>query len=175
MAARTLAQRSQLTAWLYASPLVAVLIPFFVAPIIVVIIASFLENDGFGGMMPSLHAGKLRSDLQCGAHVAAVLEHHQVRRADLGGDPGHRVLDRVFPRLSRAQPAARDRVVPAVHCAVLDLEHHPHDLVDSAAREERSGQLGADVLGRDSSAARVSACSPTSPWWSLTCISSPSS
>jgi putative spermidine/putrescine transport system permease protein len=43
---------NQLTAWLYASPLVIVLIPFFVAPIIVVLIASFLENDSFGGMVP---------------------------------------------------------------------------------------------------------------------------
>src|SRR6266581_3399790 len=51
MAARTLAQRKQFTAWLYASPLVIVLLPFFVAPILVVIIASFLENDGFGGMV----------------------------------------------------------------------------------------------------------------------------
>jgi len=37
--------------WLYASPLVIVLIPFFVAPIFVVIVASFLENDAFGGMV----------------------------------------------------------------------------------------------------------------------------
>jgi len=51
MTARTLAQRKQITAWLSASPLVIVLLPFFVAPIIVVIIASFLENDGFGGMV----------------------------------------------------------------------------------------------------------------------------
>jgi putative spermidine/putrescine transport system permease protein len=41
-----------LVAWLYASPLVIVLIPFFVAPIFVVIVASFLENDAFGGMLP---------------------------------------------------------------------------------------------------------------------------
>ena len=38
--------------WLYVSPLVLILIPFFVVPIVVVIIASFLEHDGFGGMLP---------------------------------------------------------------------------------------------------------------------------
>ena len=38
--------------WLYVSPLVLILIPFFVIPIIVVVIASFLEHDGFGGMLP---------------------------------------------------------------------------------------------------------------------------
>ena len=35
--------RSSLTGWLYASPLVLVLVPFFVAPIVVVLIASFLK------------------------------------------------------------------------------------------------------------------------------------
>jgi putative spermidine/putrescine transport system permease protein len=39
--------------WLYASPLVFVLLPFFVAPIIVVLVASFLEHDGFGGILPT--------------------------------------------------------------------------------------------------------------------------
>jgi len=51
MASTTLSQRRQISGWLYASPLIIVLLPFFVAPIIVVIIASFLENDGFGGML----------------------------------------------------------------------------------------------------------------------------
>jgi putative spermidine/putrescine transport system permease protein len=46
------APSKQITSWLYASPLVIVLVPFFVAPIFVVIIASFLENDSFGGMLP---------------------------------------------------------------------------------------------------------------------------
>ncbi|HTS53342.1 MAG TPA: ABC transporter permease [Burkholderiales bacterium] len=46
-----------LVSWLYASPLVIVLIPFFVAPIFVVIVASFLENDAFGGMLPHFTLG----------------------------------------------------------------------------------------------------------------------
>ena len=50
-AADAQAARRNLVSWLYASPLVIVLIPFFVAPIFVVIVASFLENDAFGGMV----------------------------------------------------------------------------------------------------------------------------
>lgn len=45
--------RSNLAGWLNAMPLVLVLIPFFVIPIVVVVIASFLEHDGFGGMIAS--------------------------------------------------------------------------------------------------------------------------
>ena len=30
-----------------------VLVPFFVAPILVVLVASFFETDGFGGLMPT--------------------------------------------------------------------------------------------------------------------------
>jgi putative spermidine/putrescine transport system permease protein len=50
-AARSSAARPNIMGWLYVSPLVLVLIPFFVAPIIVVLVASFLEHDGFGGMI----------------------------------------------------------------------------------------------------------------------------
>lgn len=44
--------RSGLTGWLYVSPLVAVLVPFFLAPILVVLAASFFGSDGFGGLTP---------------------------------------------------------------------------------------------------------------------------
>jgi putative spermidine/putrescine transport system permease protein len=39
--------------WLYISPLMLVLLPFFVAPILVVFAASFMQSDGFGGIIPS--------------------------------------------------------------------------------------------------------------------------
>lgn len=38
--------------WLYVLPLVLVLLPFFVAPILVVLAASFFGTDGFGGLTP---------------------------------------------------------------------------------------------------------------------------
>ncbi len=50
---RPAGKRTGLLSWLYVSPLVLVLIPFFVVPIIVVLICSFLEHDGFGGMIPN--------------------------------------------------------------------------------------------------------------------------
>jgi putative spermidine/putrescine transport system permease protein len=42
-----------LVSWLFVSPLVLVLIPFFVLPILVVVVASVLETDGFGGLIPT--------------------------------------------------------------------------------------------------------------------------
>jgi putative spermidine/putrescine transport system permease protein len=42
------------------SPLMLVLVPFFVAPILVVIAASFLESDGFGGIVPNLTLANYR-------------------------------------------------------------------------------------------------------------------
>ena len=49
-----MASRAGTVGWLYVSPLMLVLVPFFVAPILVVIAASFLESDGFGGILPNL-------------------------------------------------------------------------------------------------------------------------
>ena len=43
---------SRPTGWLYILPLVLVLVPFFVAPILVVLAASFFGTDGFGGLTP---------------------------------------------------------------------------------------------------------------------------
>jgi putative spermidine/putrescine transport system permease protein len=62
--------------WLYVSPLVLVLIPFFVVPIVVVVIASFLEHDGFGGMLPHFtlqhYVGIFTSGLTLRLYLATV-------------------------------------------------------------------------------------------------------
>jgi putative spermidine/putrescine transport system permease protein len=42
-----------LVSWLYVSPLLLILIPFFVLPILVVLVASVFETDGFGGLIPT--------------------------------------------------------------------------------------------------------------------------
>jgi putative spermidine/putrescine transport system permease protein len=55
-----MASRGGIVAWLYVSPLMLVLVPFFVAPILVVIAASFLESDGFGGILPNLTLANYR-------------------------------------------------------------------------------------------------------------------
>ena len=39
--------------WLYVLPLVLVLVPFFVAPILMVLVASVFTTDGFGGLIPA--------------------------------------------------------------------------------------------------------------------------
>src|SRR6185436_19584827 len=48
-----MAARDDAFGWLYISPLMLVLLPFFVAPILVVFAASFMQSDGFGGMIAS--------------------------------------------------------------------------------------------------------------------------
>src|SRR4051795_1311034 len=45
--------RLNMTAWLYVTPLMLVLVPFFLLPTLVVLIASFFETDGFGGLIPT--------------------------------------------------------------------------------------------------------------------------
>jgi len=39
--------------WLLILPLVLILVPFFIVPIIGVVAASFVQSDGFGGIIPS--------------------------------------------------------------------------------------------------------------------------
>ena len=41
---------SNAVGWLNVAPLLAILIPFFIVPILVVLAASFTQTDGFGGM-----------------------------------------------------------------------------------------------------------------------------
>ncbi|MEZ5933596.1 MAG: ABC transporter permease [Alphaproteobacteria bacterium] len=59
--------KPHLSAWLLISPLLLVLLPFFVAPIIGVVVVSLFEGDGFGGFMPGVTAANyvdlLTSDL----------------------------------------------------------------------------------------------------------------
>jgi putative spermidine/putrescine transport system permease protein len=59
--------RETLLGWLYVLPLILVLLPFFVAPILVVLAASFFESDGFGGLIanPTLanYTGLITSSL----------------------------------------------------------------------------------------------------------------
>jgi len=45
--------KRNVTGWALILPLVLILIPFFVLPIIGVAVTSFLESDGFGGIIPN--------------------------------------------------------------------------------------------------------------------------
>ncbi len=45
--------RHNLISWLLVLPLVLVIVPFFVLPILGVLVTSFMEGDGFGGLIPT--------------------------------------------------------------------------------------------------------------------------
>ena len=152
-----MAARDDAFGWLYISPLMLVLLPFFVAPILVVFAASFMQSDGFGGIIASLDAAKLYRHFQFRPDGQSLLRDRQVHDSDLAVLADHRLLGRLLSGLPRPQPAARDRAVPALHRAVLDLEHHPHDFLDPAARQGRPDQHGADQSRRHPRAARVPA------------------
>jgi putative spermidine/putrescine transport system permease protein len=53
--AQSAAFKRNLAGWAYVTPLVVVLIPFFVLPLIAVVAASFFETDGFGGLFPAFN------------------------------------------------------------------------------------------------------------------------
>jgi len=50
---RPVAARGRILGWLNVTPLMLVLVPFFVAPILVVLAASFFQSDGYGGLIAS--------------------------------------------------------------------------------------------------------------------------
>ena len=49
--------------WLLILPLVLILVPFFIVPIIGVVAASFVQSDGFGGIIPSFTLDNYKSVL----------------------------------------------------------------------------------------------------------------
>jgi putative spermidine/putrescine transport system permease protein len=55
--------RGEAFSWLCITPLVLVLVPFFLAPLLAVIAASFFQTDGFGGMTPALDFSSYRDIL----------------------------------------------------------------------------------------------------------------
>eukprot|EP01037_Dinobryon_pediforme_P020335 gene20335-20930_t len=65
-----------LTGWLYVSPLVIVLVPFFLMPLLAVIAASVFQTDGFGGMTPAFdlsnYAQVLTSRLTLNLYLATI-------------------------------------------------------------------------------------------------------
>jgi len=63
-----------LVGWLYVSPLMLVLIPFFVLPILVVLVASVFETDGFGGLIPTFTLANYATVLTSGLTFNLYLE-----------------------------------------------------------------------------------------------------
>ena len=75
----------------------------------------------------------------------------------LADDADHRLHDRLFPRLPRPLGDDADGAVPRLHHSVLDLERHPHDLVDPAARTQRARQRRAHARPYRGQAGRMAA------------------
>ena len=160
------AKSSLLPTYLQVAPLTLVLHLFFVVPVALVVVVSFFRYQMLVGIVPDFtfknYIDLLTNPTTWTLYLSTlkftliVLVHHL--RA--------RLLDRLFPRLPRAQSFDRDRAFPGLHGAVLDVQHHPHDLVASGARQGRPDQQRADQ-GRASSTSRWTGCSsPISRWWS---------
>src|SRR6186713_3378775 len=92
---------------------------------------------------PGLRAAELRGAAALAGHLAdlsadaAVFPHH------LGADAADRLHHRLLSRLLRPLADLADGAVPGLHHPVLDLEHHPHDLVDPVSRPQWADELGA--------------------------------
>jgi putative spermidine/putrescine transport system permease protein len=68
--------RRNLVSWLYISPLLLVILPFFLLPILVVVVASVFETDGFGGIIPTFtldnYAAILSSSLTLNLYYSTI-------------------------------------------------------------------------------------------------------
>src|SRR5450631_1274670 len=104
-----------------------------------------------------LYAGELPRRADVGADLSSLYGDAEIHGADLVLHPDHRLSGRLFPGVPCPKPAACDRAVPGLHGAVLDLEHHPDDLLDSATRKGRAGEFRAAWHRLDSRAARGAA------------------
>ncbi len=132
-----------LTSYLQIGPLLLVLLLFFGIPLLVVIAFSFFEFDGIN-TIPAFDFVNYIDVFDLRSHAVVVSEDSLLRCRGMGDHSGGRIHGCLFPGLPRAEPDLADGAVPVVHRAVLDLEHHSHDLVDSVSRQERDLQQGAD-------------------------------
>ena len=101
-----------------------------------VVVVSFFDYDMFDIVPRSRlrnYADLFRSDLTYALYLKTIKFALIVWAITLRP----RLHGRLLPGLPCPQPALADRAVPALHGAVLDLEHHPHDLLDPVPRPER--------------------------------------
>ncbi len=157
VAAATANSRGEAFSWLCITPLVLVLVPFFLAPLLAVVAASLFQTDGFGGMSPALDFQNyweiLTSGLTFNLYWATLKFTFLTWLFSLAD----RLLRCLLPGLPRSQSAAGPRIVSPLHGAVLDVEHHPNDLLDPAPRQARTYQLDVSEAWAHPPAARISA------------------
>ena len=142
---------------LEVAPFALVLLLFVIIPLALVFVVSFFEFDMVTGVVPSFTLQNYLDLL--GSPIAVSIYLNTLKYAlivwaitlVLG------FSDRLFSGVPRALADRGDRAVPGLHGAVLDLEHHPHDLLDPVARQIRPGQPDADDA-RHHRVSRWSAC-----------------
>src|SRR5579875_1761725 len=86
---------------------------------------------------PGVHFRQLYRTFHLKPNSAIVSHNTQIRGNRLGRYAGDRLYGCVFSRLSRKKSALADWAVFALHGAVLDLEYHSDDLLDSVSGAAR--------------------------------------
>ena len=137
---------------------------FFVIPLILVVIVSFWDYNDYE-MLPAFttrsYTETFEGCLDQLPDLCTILKTYLSTAKFCfivwAHDARHRLHRRLFPRLSRPLGDHADGAVSRLHHSVLDLERHPHDLVDPAARPQRARQPRADARPCRRQAGRMAA------------------
>ena len=130
-----------LPTYLQVAPLILVLVPFFVVPVALVLVVSFFRYQMLVGIVPDFTLKNYvdllqQSDDLDALPVDAEIHADRARRSpscSASGSP-------ISWSSTSATCLTRDRAVPGLHGAVLDVEHHPHDLLAAGARQGGADQ-----------------------------------
>jgi putative spermidine/putrescine transport system permease protein len=138
-----------------AAPLALVLLVFLVLPIIMIVVVSFWGATEFSiysaFQFDNYEFLFLAGHLRCSSHTFKYAAITWALTLLIGFTVAY------FLAFHVRSLTLADRAVPALHDPVLDLEHHPHDLVDPVSGPQRDRQFDADLLGRDRRAAGMAA------------------
>src|SRR5258708_19531044 len=100
-----------------------------------------LRDRWFRWPVADVHVCELSRCPDLGAAVSSLCRDPEVHGPEVAVYGDDRIPGRVFSGVSREKSAARDLAISDLHRSVLDLEHHPDDLLDSAAWKGRARQF----------------------------------
>src|SRR5882672_12220845 len=106
---------------------------------------------------PGLPDPELRGTAALAGHLADLPADRRIRPHHLGADPADRLHRRLLSRFPRPLGDLADGAVSRLHHPVLDLQRHPHDLVDPLPGAQRARQHHAAAARPDQGTARVPA------------------
>ena len=132
--------------YLQVAPLALVFLLFLVVPIATIVVVSFFDYNTtqiIPAFLLQNYEELLLSPVTWRTYLQTV-EFAAITWVITLRDRLHR---RLFPRLPCPLGDLADGAVPGLHHPVLDLQRHPHDLVDPVPRAQRAGQHHADHLG----------------------------